>query len=209
MTFMVASGLAAALWTVVVLAAQSTPAPDLLRSAADPNPALRSYTATASLSAELQAPIPIRKTFAGTLYYLKPDEKIVFENVTGPLSRFKELDTKLPSYQEMTTDYKITPTTDDGTLATYVLAPTAPGRRVQRLTLSVDERLRQIVRAVWSYAGGGSMTIEPAYGAVDGFQLPVEERMTARFPSYNVDAVLKLSDYHLGVPIPQSMFTGD
>lgn len=205
MTFMMATGFAAALWTVVVMAAQSTPSPDLLRSAVDANPALHSYTATASLDAELQAVIPIRKTFAATLYYLKPNEKIVFQNLTGPLSRFKELDTTLPTYQEMTTDYTVT-ATDDGSVAKYVLVPTDTGRRVKSLTLSVDESARQIVRAVWSYVGGGSMTIEPTYGTVGAFQLPVEERMSARFPAYNVDAVLRLSNYRLNAPVAASLF---
>ncbi len=64
----------------------------------EPNPGLKSYTASAQLSATLHAVIPIHKVLDGTVYYLKPKRKIEFENVSGPLSRFKDLAASTPTY---------------------------------------------------------------------------------------------------------------
>ncbi|MGB6602205.1 MAG: hypothetical protein WBE77_14105, partial [Candidatus Cybelea sp.] len=78
---------------------------DLLRRAANPNPTLQSYTASAELSATLHALVPVHRTFNGTVYYLKPKRKIEFQNVSGPLSRFKDLASSTPSYEELAADY--------------------------------------------------------------------------------------------------------
>jgi len=83
---------------IIVLAAIASL--DLLRRAADPNPTLQSYTASAQLSATLKAVVPVHQTFNGTAYYLKPKRKIEFQGVPGPLSRFKDLATATPSYEE-------------------------------------------------------------------------------------------------------------
>jgi hypothetical protein len=41
---------------------------NLLHQAANPNPALQSYTASAQLSATLHALVPIHKSFGGAVY---------------------------------------------------------------------------------------------------------------------------------------------
>lgn len=41
---------------------------DVLRRAADPNPGLMSYTASAQLSAILHVLVPIHRSFSGTVY---------------------------------------------------------------------------------------------------------------------------------------------
>lgn len=87
-------------------AATTSPAsPRLLARAANPNPKLSSYVAAANLSAALHAPVPVHKRFNGTAYYLKPKRKIVFENVSGPLSRFKGLASTTPTYEELPSEY--------------------------------------------------------------------------------------------------------
>ena len=84
---------------IVPLAGQAaqTASMDLLRRAADPNPTLTSYTASAQLSAILHALVPIRKNISGTVYYLKPRRKIEFQNVSGALARFKDLASSTPT----------------------------------------------------------------------------------------------------------------
>ena len=95
----------------------------LLARATNPNPTLNSYTATAQLSALLHAVIPIHKTLNGTVYYLRPTRKIEFQNVPGPLSRFKDLASTAPSYEEAMQQYSITPLSDNGTMSNYTLIP--------------------------------------------------------------------------------------
>jgi|SRR5271165_4288085 len=197
---------ASALFAIPLVALNQTPAPNLLQVATDPNPALHSYIASASLSAELRAAVPVHKTFTGSAYYLSPNEKIVFDNVSGPLSKFSQLTTVIPTYGELKAGYTISPIADDGRSSTYLLVPSTPGRRVKDVTLSVDDRAALVVRAVWTYTNGGRLTFDQTYASVGGFQLPVSEIITARFPGYSVDGTLQLSNYRLNAPVPPSVF---
>jgi hypothetical protein len=199
--------LAAPLLALPVAAASgSSPALDLLKSAIDPNPRLQTYTAAATLSASLHGAVPVQKTFKGTAYYSRPQTKIVFENLSGPYSRFKELTTTTPSFEEATADYDIAPRVDDGTLSTYVLVPSKPGRRVKSLTLTVDDRTALIARAAWTYTDGGRLSFEPHYSTVGSYKVVTNESIAARFPAYSVDGTLHLSGYQFDVRIEPGVF---
>ena len=109
--------LAAALcFTVAIqdVRAAQTASMGLLRRAVDPNPTLNSYTASAQLSATLHVLIPVHKNLSGTVYYLRPKRKIEFQNVSGELSRFKDLASQTPSYEQLVAQYTITPLADNG-----------------------------------------------------------------------------------------------
>jgi hypothetical protein len=117
---MKASAHALRVWVVVTVAASTigaaspaanAPSPSLrlLARATNPNPTLNSYTASAQLSALLHAVIPIHKTFSGTVYYLRPNRKIEFQDVPGALSRFRDLASTTPTYEQATQQYVITP----------------------------------------------------------------------------------------------------
>ncbi|MGB8266936.1 MAG: hypothetical protein WCE44_11465 [Candidatus Velthaea sp.] len=182
------------------------PTQNLLQKAIDPNPGLHSYVAAASLAAELHAVVPLRKTFAGTDYYLRPNQKIVFDDVPGPLRRFRALASTVPTYQEVRADYTATPLSDDGTVSRYSLVPVKPDRRVSGLELTIDDRTALITRAVWSYTDGGRLSFDQKYVPVGAFRLPREETISARFPGYNVDGTLTFSDYRLDTAIPPAIF---
>lgn len=180
--------------TLLIGVNAAAPSVDLLRSAVDPNPALQSYTAAASLSAELHAVIPVRRTFVGTAYYRKPNQKIVFDNVTGPLRRFQELSSSLPPFEELVKQYSITAVSGNGVASTFALTPTREGR-VTSVTLRVDDRETLIARAVWAYTDGSRLTVDVTYTTVGNYRLPVEEHIAARFPAYRVDGVLRFSNF--------------
>lgn len=183
-----------------------TPSLDLLRRAADPNPTLKSYTAAVQLSATLHAVIPVHKVLNGTVYYLKPRRKIEFQNVSGPLSRFKDLAASTPTYDAAVTQYTITPLTDDGAMSTYSLVPKETGSRVKSLTLSVDDRTALVGRAVWAYTNGGSLNFTQIYTRVGGFNLPAKSAIAARFPGYSVDGTLTFSGYQPNAAVAPSIF---
>jgi hypothetical protein len=126
-----------------MLVAAAVASLDLLKQAANPNPTLTSYTAAAHLSATLHAAIPIHETFDGTVYYLKPKRKIAFQNVPGPLSRFKDMAASVPSYEEVEEEYAITPLTDNGTESAYSLVPKKAGSRVKSLNVTVNDEGRR------------------------------------------------------------------
>ena len=179
---------------------------DLLRRAVDPNPTLQSYIAAASLSAELRAIVPVHETFKGTVYYLKPTRKIVFEDVPGPLSRFRDLTSTTPTYDQALAEYSITPLADDGATSTYSLTPKKQGARVTNLTVIVNDTSALIEHAMWSYDDGGSLKFDQTYQTIGIFRVPVKETITARFPGYDVDGVITFSDYQLNAPVDSSMF---
>jgi hypothetical protein len=190
----------------LLAAIAATPAPQLLKSALEANPTLQSYTAKVSLGLELHVIIPIHRTFTGTMYYLRPKRKIIFDNVSGPLARFKELDTTLPSYDGLVTEYTLASHTDNAQISTYTLTPTDKGRRVERLTVEIDEGEAQIDRAQWDYTNGGHVSVVPTYAGVDTFRLPVKEDISVRFPGYSVHGTMQIFNYNLNVAVAPSVF---
>jgi len=182
--------------------------PDVLQQAIDPNPTLQTYVATASLAAELHALVPVHETFVGTVYYQKPKRKIVFSNVSGALSKFKELATSTPSIQEIHAQYVTTLLSDDGKTSTYKLTPSQPGHRVTSLTLRIDDASELISSATWAYSNGGTLRFDQVYEAIGTYHLPSQENIAARFPGYSVDGVLKFTNYQPNAAVPASVFSG-
>jgi len=208
--------LCVALVLVVVVALGSTGASttkpaslDLLARAADPNPGLSSYIAAANLSATLHAGLPVHKTFNGTVYYLKPKRKIEFENVSGPLSRFKDLTSSSPSFDELSSSYEITPLADDGTTSTYSLVPKKTGSRVSKIDVSVDDSSALASRIVWNYTNGGTLRADQEYVSDGGYHVINLENISARFPDYSVDGVLHFSNYRLNAAVDPAIFASN
>ena len=179
---------------------------DLLRRAADPNPTLKSYTASVQLSATLHVIIPHHETFNGTVYYLRPKRKIEFQNVSGPLSRFKDLAASTPTYDQAVAQYTITPLQDDGTASTYSLVPKNQHSRVKSLTVSVSDSRALIIHAKWLYTNGGKLDFDDTYTNIDNFRLPVKADIAARFPGYSVDGTLTFNDYKPNATVSPSVF---
>ena len=197
--------------TLTVLADQAnqgvSPASlDLLKRAADPNPTLQSYIASATLSATLNAVVPVHETFNGTVYYLKPTRKVVFSNVPGPLSRFKTLTSSTPSYEQALAEYTVTPLSDDGTVSKYSLTPKKQGSRVTNLTVAVDDHQALIVQASWTYSDGGSLSLNQTYQTIATFRVPAADTITARFPQYSVDGDMTFSNYQPNAHVSPSIF---
>jgi hypothetical protein len=196
----------AATFTLQAPGLAQTASLDLLRRAADPNPTLKSYTASAQLSATLHAPVPIQRTFNGTVYYLKPRRKIEFQSVSGPLSRFKDLTSSTPTYDEAVTEYTIAPLTDNGSTSTYSLVPKKAGERVTGVTVGVDDQSALIVHAEWSYSNGGKLILDQSYATVGDFHLPSKATIAARFPGYSVDGTLTFANYKPNATVSPSVF---
>jgi hypothetical protein len=203
--FSVAAILLAVFGTQAV-SAQQTASLDLLRRATNPNPGLNSYTGSAHLSATLHVLVPIHKEFDGKVYYLRPNRKIEFQNVSGSLSKFKDLVTATPSYDDAMTQYTITPQSDDGTNSSYLLVPKKSGSRVRSLTVLVDDQSALIDRAQWAYINGGTLRFDETYTTVATFQVPAAANIAARFPDYSVDGTITFANYVPNAPVAPTVF---
>jgi hypothetical protein len=179
---------------------------DLLRRAIDPNPTLTSYTASAQLSATLHVLVPVHKTYSGTVYYLKPKRKIEFQGVSGALSKFKDLASSTPTYDEALEQYAITPLSDDGTVSMYSFVPKKTDSRVKSVTLSVDDQSALVSRADWAYTNGGKLSFEQTYTSVGDFHLASKTDIAARFPGYSVNGTITFADYKPNAPVSPSVF---
>jgi hypothetical protein len=187
--------------------AQTASSIDLLRHAVNPNPTLQSYTASAQLSATLHVVIPVHKSFDGKVYYLKPRRAIAFANVSGALSRFKDLAASTPTYEEAMAQYTITPGTNNGTVSTYTFVPKKQGSRVKSITLTVNDVSALVSHVQWAYTNGGSMSLDQTYTNVGTFRLPAKANISARFPGYSVDGTLTFGNYNPNAPVSPSVFT--
>jgi len=200
-----------ALATVIALqaagVAQTASSIDLLRRAVNPNPTLQSYTASAQLSATLHVVIPVHKSYDGKAYYLKPRRAIQFQNVSGALSRFKDLAASAPTYEEAMAQYTITPGTNNGTISTYTFVPKKQGSRVKSITLTVNDASALVSHVQWAYTNGGGMSLDQTYTNVGTFRLPAKANISARFPGYSVDGTLTFGNYNPNAPVSPSVFT--
>ena len=183
------------LWALLIGAAPATNTA-LLESALDPNPSLAGYTAVAKLDVTLHAGLPVHKTFNGTMYYNRPTQRLVLNDASGELSKYKDMRMTLPSKEELFREYTLTSTNDDGAATHFVLAPKAQGSRVQSVTVSVDDGTRLIHDVHWAYTNGSSLVIAPTFEKLNGYSLPAHEDVAARFPGYSVDATLGLSNFN-------------
>ncbi|HLY03990.1 MAG TPA: hypothetical protein VKR56_16005 [Candidatus Cybelea sp.] len=204
------TGATAALAALIALqaagAAQTASSIDLLRRAVNPNPSLQSYTASAQLSATLHVVIPLHENYGGTVYYLKPRRTIHFQNVSGALSRFKDLAASTPTYDEAMAQYTVTPGTDNGNVSTYTFVPKKQGSRVKSITLTVNDASALVSRAQWAYTNRGSMSFDQTYTTVGTFHLPAKADISARFPGYSVDGTLTFGNYNPNAPVSPSVF---
>jgi hypothetical protein len=197
---------AAAFFAVCTIAASPNAQEQPLLAALNPNPALRSYVAVASLRLDIHLIATIHRSFSGTAYYLKPRRKIIFDSVSGPLAKFRELETTLPSPEEVTTQYVLQSTIDEGGMTTFVLAPAQPGRRVLRVTVVIENKTGLIQTAIWDYEGGGQVTTVVRYISQQSFHLAQTEDISAKFPAYHVDGHLSFSNFQIDVPVAPSVF---
>ncbi len=188
------------------VSAQQTASLDLLRRATNPNPGLNSYTGTAHLSATLHILAPIHKEYDGKVYYLRPKREIEFENVSGALSKFKDLVSSTPSYDEAAAQYTIAPQTDDGTHSSYLLVPKNTGSRVKSLTVRVNDQSALIDGAQWAYNNGGTLTFAETYADVGTYHLPSAANIAARFPDYSVDGTITFTGYAPNAPVSPAVF---
>ena len=195
-----------ALSSAEIARAQQTASLDLLRRATNPNPGLNSYTGAAHLSATLHILAPIHKEYDGKVYYLRPKRKIEFENVSGALSKFKELMQATPSYDEAAAQYTIAPQIDDGTDSSYMLVPKNTGSRVKSLAVRVNDQNAMIDRAQWTYNNGGTLTFEETYEDIGTYHLPSAANIAARFPGYSVDGTITFANYSPNAPVSPSVF---
>jgi hypothetical protein len=188
--------------------AANAPAPSLrlLARATNPNPTLNSYTASAQLSAVLHAVLPIHETFSGTVYYLRPNRKIEFQGVPGSLSRFRDLASTTPTYDQATQQYVITPLTDDGTISTYSLVPKKAGGRVKSVAISINDASALLSQAQWNYTNRGSLTFDQTYLNVGSYRLPATATISARFPDYRVDGTLTFTNYRPNAEVSPAVF---
>lgn len=187
-------------------ATSKTASMNLLARATDPNPTLNSYTASAQLSALLHAVIPIHKTFDGTVYYLRPNRKIEFQGVPGALSRFRDLASTTPTYEQAIQQYAITPLTDDGTISSYSCIPKKTGGRVKNILVAINDESTLLSGAQWNYTNGGKLTLSQTYASVGNYRLPSKATISARFPGYSVDGTLTFSKYQPNATVSPSVF---
>lgn len=192
--------------TLQTAAVAQTASLDLLKRAIDPNPTLKSYTASATLSATLHVVIPDHKSFNGTVYYLRPKRKIEFQNVSGALSRFKDLASTTPTYDQAMEQYTITPLTDNGSVSTFSMVPKNQGSRVKSLTLRVNDVTALVSHAAWLYTNGGKLDFDQTYTSVGTFRLPIKTDIAARFPGYSVDGTITFSNYQPNATVSPSVF---
>ena len=180
--------------------------PALFHKAMGGDPALKSYTASATLAAHMTHPLPLRKTLNGKAWYLKPQLKINFDDVPKQLAKFKDLSASAASFDGSSAEYTLASGVDDGSTSTYDLNPKKSGTRVKTVTVVVTDATARVAKVQWNYADGSTLSVVPTYTTVSGIRVATTFQIDASFPGYGVDGTLTLSNVNVNAPVDPSVF---
>ncbi len=151
------------------------------------------------MSAILHVVIPVHKTFPGSVYYLRPNRKIEFQNVPSEPGALQRPRVGVADVRTSDAAIRDHSTADDGTVSKYSLVPKKTGGRVQNLLVTVNDQTALISSAQWNYTNGGTLNFTQTYESVGTYRLPAKANIAARFPDYSVDGTLTFSNYQPNV----------
>ncbi len=169
------------------------------------NPNLQSYTASLHVVIALRT-LPLSPSLDGNYYYKRPDKQaVVFDTVPVLAQQFQKIYPKIDppaTWQEL---YDVTMLSDGGGTTMLRLTPKRPGR-VAHLDVAVDNASAMPSSLTWTYLDGGTVSFEQQYARVDGNYLVKSQSGKVNLPAYNADVTTTFSNFHINVPVPDTVF---
>lgn len=203
------TALAASIAIATAAHGQALQALDVVQRAAEQNAGLQSYTARATFDVDLHAFVTIHPTLHATYYYKHPDKaEVVFDTMPVLAEQFQHLYAALATADKWPTVYNIRFSAAPAPGKPYELTMTPKKEgNVDRVLVTIDPQTFAITRMEWRYENGSWIDMQQTNGKVGNFVLPVGQVGDFNLPSYKAHAVASYSEYHINVPIPDSVFT--
>ncbi len=182
-------------------------APDLFARMAAVNPDLHSYTATLRADIHLLTFPFLETQIVGTIYRKEPDrEKLVVTSGLPVIAeQFGKLYPNIVSPSHWQRVFVVTTVGDDGRTTRLRLVP-RKGGNVDHIDASIDDTTALVTALRWNYRNGGYAQMAEHYAPIQGNQLAVAEQGHIEEPGYVADITATLGEYHVNVPLSDSIF---
>jgi outer membrane lipoprotein-sorting protein len=207
------AGRAAALFAVLALTrpgfAQSGDAAAVYARMQRVNAGLHSYAATLHVDVQTHGFPYISPSLDGTAYYQEPDRSaVIFETVPALASQFKKVYPQLEPPSEWPQLYDVTPLSDDGMTAHFLLVRKKNGR-IDHVDVTADDKTATVTSMTYVYKDGGSISFAQTYQQIDGNYVIKTQTGKVDIPHYSADVASSFSNYRLNVKIDEKVFATD
>ena len=199
-------------------AAQTTPAPGSLTTAAQVIDGIQSYwknlhtyqvPLTMSGSVKVSF-ISVPFQMDGTEYYRAPDlEALKMNNVPSLAQGFEHTVSSMGTPETWPVRYDITlhGTQTHRKHLAYVLVGTPKnGGNVKTVTMWVNTKTFAIESVMFDYNNGATLSVELNHHGPSPYHLPTTAQLSAKFPQYSGNAEIRYGTYQINNPIPDSVF---
>jgi hypothetical protein len=200
---------AAALTAITLPVTSVAAAGDLYARMQRVNSDLRTYQADVTVAIQLHTFPFLSPTLEGKAYYKRPDKTAVqFEAVPALAGQLKKVVGQMEPPADWDKLYDVTPTGDDGTVATFKLVRKKNGR-IDHVEVKVDDRTATVSEMTYYYKeseGGGSIRFTNTYDQISGNYVIKAQTGKVDLPHYNADISSRFANYKLNVPVDDKVF---
>jgi hypothetical protein len=178
----------------------------LFQKMARANVNLHSYQSHVHLAIAMHSFPYLAPTLEGTVYYKAPDKNaIVFDEVPALASLFKKVFPRLDPPAHWPAVYRITVLSDTSGQTIFRLDPKKYGT-IDHLEVVVDNTSGIPVSYTYRYRNGGYIHFDQTVAHIQGVYVVTALKGHVELPSTTADANSTFSQYHINVPISDSVF---
>jgi hypothetical protein len=172
------------------------------------NSELQSYQADVTVAIQLHTFPFLSPTLEGKAFYKRPDKTAVqFATVPALAGQLKKVVGQMEPPSDWPKLYDVTPTGDDGTVATFKLVRKKNGR-IDHVEVKVEDKTATVIEMTYFYKDdGGTIKFDNAYDQIGGNFVVKQQTGKVDIPHYNADISSSFANYKLNVPIDDKVFT--
>jgi hypothetical protein len=171
------------------------------------NSELQSYQADVTVAIQLHTFPFLSPTLEGKAYYKRPDKTAVqFQTVPALAGQLKKVVGQMEPPSDWPKLYDVTPTGDDGTIATFKLVRKKNGR-IDHVDVKVEDKTATVVEMTYFYKDdGGTIRFNNTYDQIGGNFVVKQQTGKVDVPHYNADINSSFANYKINVPVDDKVF---
>jgi hypothetical protein len=172
------------------------------------NSELQSYQADVTVAIQLHTFPFLSPTLEGKAYYKRPDKTAVqFQTVPALAGQLKKVVGQMEPPSDWPKLYDVTPTGDDGTIATFKLVRKKNGR-IDHVDVKVEDKTATVIEMTYFYKDdGGTIRFNNTYDQIGGNFVVKQQTGKVDVPHYNADINSSFANYKINVPVDDKVFT--
>jgi outer membrane lipoprotein-sorting protein len=172
------------------------------------NPNLRSFTATMRAHVALTTFPFLSTDIVATYYHKDPDmDKLEVQSGLPALAQgFSKLYAHIEPPALWQKAFVVTKGPDNGKTTVFTLVPRVQGN-VARIVVTVDDASATMSRIDWTFANGGTASVNEHYSQVDGDTVVTAQSGQVSEPGYTGTITTTISDYKMNPQLSDALFS--